>query len=451
MINAMKLKVYPAILIIGMIGIGCKKLVEVDLPQNQLTTKAVLSDSTTALSALVNIYALFPNTIDQTFHTSLSVYSDELDYGQNNPAINEFRQSYVSAANTRDLTLWKNLYLIIYSCNDLINHLQSGNAMPEGKTRQFTGEAKFLRAFALFYLTNLYGPVPLPLQDDVSSTALLTRSDPASVYQQIINDLESARELLPVGYPSEGKVRANRYAATALLARIYLYRQDWAKAEQSAGAVINSTLYQLSGPDQTFAAGSEGTLLEFATQNGFNSSSTEFIPLSGKPNYPVSAHLIAQFEPNDLRFSAWIKSTNVAATTYYYPDKYHNRSANTSAPEYLVALRLTEQYLIRSEALIRQNKLDAGLADLNAVRQMAGLQNLSPGSQAELINAVFHERETELFAEWGHRFFDLKRSDRANAVLGAAKPSWKTNISQFLPIPQNEIIHDHNLTQNAGY
>ncbi|MDN5286589.1 MAG: hypothetical protein JWR38_2863 [Mucilaginibacter sp.] len=447
----MKLKIYPAILVIGMIGNSCKKLVEVDLPQNQLSSQAVLSDSTTALSALVNIYALFPNTIDQTFHTSLSVYSDELDYSQNNPAINEFRQSYVSAANTRDLTLWKNFYFIIYSCNDLIGNLQSGDAMPESKVRQFTGEARFLRAFAFFYLTNLYGLVPLPLKNEVSSTALLARSDSASVYQQIVADLQSARGLLPVTYPSAGKVRANQYATTALLARVYLYRQDWAQAEQAAGTVINSRLYQLSAPGQTFTAGSAGTLLEFATPNGFNSSSTEFIPLSGKPNYPVSAHLITQFEPGDLRFSAWIKSTKVAGTTYDYPNKYHNRSANTSAPEYLVALRLAEQYLIRAEAEIRQNKLDAGLADLNTVRQTAGLTNLTLSNQAELINAVYQERETELFTEWGHRLFDLKRTGRANAVLGAAKPTWKTNISLLLPIPQNEIIHDHNLTQNAGY
>jgi hypothetical protein len=448
----MKTNLYPAILLVTLLALNsCKKLVEVDLPQNQLTTKAVLSDSTTALSALVNIYALFPSTIDQTFHTSLSVYSDELDYSQNNPAINEFRQAYVSAANTRDLTLWKNFYFIIYSCNDLIGNLQTGKAMTAGQIRQFTAEARFLRAFAVFYLTNLYGPVPLPIKTDVSSTALLARSDTASVYQQISGDLSSAREFLPATYPSAGKVRANRYAASALLARVYLYRQDWVKAEQAAGEVIHSTQYQLSGPDQAFMAGSSGTLLEFATPNGFNSSTTEFIPLSGKPNYPVSAHLTAQFEPGDLRFINWIKSTTAGGITYAYPNKYHNRSANTAAAENLVALRLPEQYLIRAEALIRQSKLNAGLADLNAVRQAAGLQNLPPGSQQELIKAVYQERETELFAEWGHRFFDLKRSGRANAVLGSAKPGWKTNVSLLLPIPQNELIHDHNLTQNAGY
>ena len=434
-----------------MLGNSCKKLVEVGLPQNQLSTKAVLSDSTTALSALVNIYALFPNTIDQTFHTSISVYSDELDYTQNNPAIHEFRQSYVSAANTRDLTLWKNFYLIIYSCNDLIDNLQVGPAMPENKVRQFTGEARFLRAFALFYLTNLYGPIPLPLQTDVNSTAQLARSDSISVYGQMISDLQAAEGLLPGAYPSAGKVRANQYAASALLARVYLYRQDWAGAEQSATRVINSMRYQLSQPARAFAAGSEGTLLEFATPNGFNSSSTEFIPLSGKPSYPLPGQLIARFEPGDRRFAAWISSTNVAGTTYYYPTKYHNRSANTAAPENLVALRLAEQYLIRAEALIRQNKPDAGLADLNTLRQVAGLKNLGISSQAELIDAVDHERETELFAEWGHRLFDLKRSGRANTVLGAAKPSWKSPVSQLLPIPQNEIIHDHQLTQNAGY
>ena len=115
-----------------------------------------------------------------------------------------------------------------------------------------------------------------------------------------------------------------------------------------------------------------------------------------------------------------------------------------------MVFRLAEQYLIRAEALAQQNKLDSALADLNLVRQRAGLGNSTAVTGTDVLAAVMHERQTELFAEWGHRWFDLRRTGTIDAVLGAVKPGWQPTDST-LPVPFTQIQDNSLLTQNPGY
>lgn len=431
---------------------SCKKLIEVDTPPNQLVTKAVFSDSTSTVSALLNIYSLFNNTIDGTYNPYIALYSDELNYPSSSTQSIQFLHSAVSSTNGSDLTIWKNYYFIIYSCNDLINNLHVTNNLSLASVNQFKCEAKFLRAYAYFYLVNLYGGVPVVPETDVTATANSTKSDSATVYNQIKQDLQSAETGLSVNYIGTEKVRANQFAATALLARLYLYQRDWSNAEAESSKVINSGLYSpLEIPANVFLANSKEAILQFWTQNGFINTAPQLIPISGVPAYPLTANLKNAFESGDIRFTNWVKSTTVSNVVYYYPYKYHNRVANTSAPEYLMALRLAEQYLIRAEARAMQNNITGAQSDLNTIRVRAHLPVTTANTANTLVNAVLRERQIELFSEWGHRFLDLKRLGQANSVLGSYKSTWKRDTSLLLPIPQNEIVTDPNLKQNQGY
>jgi hypothetical protein len=448
--KTVKIFMLPFLLLIYLSS--CKKLIEVNTPQNQLTTKVVFSDSTAAQSALLNIYALFPNSIDGAFTPYISLYSDELSFSNSTVQATEFLHSSVSPANSADLNMWKNYYFVIYSCNDLINQLSATNQISLSLAKQLSCEAKFLRAYAYFYLTNLYGRVPLVLVTDVNVSAGASQADSVAVYHQILKDLSEAQNGLSVTYPGEGKVRANQLAATALLARVYLYQKDWPNAASAANEVINSGIYTpLDNPENVFLANSNESILQFQTQNGFVATAPIFIPISGKPQYPLTNNLFDAFEPGDLRLANWVKSTVVNNNTYYYPYKYHNRASGSLSPEYLTALRLGEQFLIRAEARAMQNDLSGAQADLNTIRNRAGLPNTTANTITTLVNAIIHERQVELFTEWGNRFFDLKRTGQADRVLGTFKPTWKSNTSLFFPIPQNDITHDPNLKQNAGY
>jgi hypothetical protein len=145
------------------------------------------------------------------------------------------------------------------------------------------------------------------------------------------------------------------------------------------------------------------------------------------------------------------------ATTYYYAYKYKaNTAFGSSAPvtEWPIELRLAEQYLIRAEARAQQNNLDGAKSDLNVIRSRASLAATTASTQTDVLAAVAHERQVELFTEWGHRWFDLKRAGKIDAVMGvetSKKGGTWAAYKALVPIPASEILIDHNLTQNPGY
>jgi hypothetical protein len=115
-------------------------------------------------------------------------------------------------------------------------------------------------------------------------------------------------------------------------------------------------------------------------------------------------------------------------------------------------LRLAEQYLIRAEARANQNNIAGAVDDINVIRTRAGLPAVSQGvSKDQCLLAIEQERRIELFTEWGHRWFDLKRTNRADAVLSTLKsPNWQS-ADRLYPIPQSELETDVHLNQNPGY
>ena len=112
---------------------------------------------------------------------------------------------------------------------------------------------------------------------------------------------------------------------------------------------------------------------------------------------------------------------------------------------------MAEQYLIRSEARIQQGNLAGGIQDLNTIRNRAGLSNFNLTDKNSLLTAVLHERQVELFTEWGHRWFDLKRTNNATNVLNAVKGAGWQPFDTLYPVPQVEIQNNGRIVQNAGY
>jgi hypothetical protein len=370
----------------------------------------------------------------------------------------QFQDSKVFIDNSDNAALWSELYSVIYQSNAMITGLDKSTAIPKAECEQLQSEAKFLRAFAYFYLVNLYDHIPLILTTNVNENRIARQPALEQVYDQIVKDLLEAKARLGVEYTGSGKVRANKWAASALLARVYLYQERWAEAEKEASGVINSGLYMpLPKLEETFLADSREAILQFWVINGFTADAAQIITSSASllPTYLVAKQLYDTFESADERKTEWISKNEVttSGTTrpYYYPAKYKNREANPLKPEYIMALRLSEQYLIRAEALAQQNNVAEAIADLNIVRNRAGLLPLIVDmSKSACLNTIAKERQLELFGEWGHRFFDLKRTNDLNVVMQPLKPMWRTEAKSF-PIPSSEITYNPNLIQNHGY
>jgi starch-binding outer membrane protein, SusD/RagB family len=439
---------------------SCKKFVAIPPTPTQILSYKVFEDDGTAAKAITGIYIqmisnnnLFSSG-NTTFYPGLS--ADEL-YFYSNDAKQEFLKNEISP-NNHDLIsiiFWSPAYKYIYAANACIEGLAKSTSLTPSVKRGLTGEAKFIRAYCYFYLVNLFGDVPLITTTDYELNSLMPRILKANVYDQIINDLTDAQSLLEVSYVSSDRVRPNKWAAVALLARAYLYKRDWFNAITQSSMVISSGMYSLqSNLSNVFLKGSSETI--FQLQAGTNNINTwegnVFIPPSNSvtPTYLLTNTILNSFEVGDLRRTNWVQSRTFAGQTLFYPFKYKVQS-NSSVTEYYVYLRLAEQYLIRAEAKAQQNDIAGSQADLNTIRSRAGLPNTTAADKTSLLLAVEHERQVELFAEWGHRWFDLIRTNRANIVLGALKPTTWQPTDTLWPIPSIQINLNPALTQNKGY
>src|SRR5690606_20078664 len=230
------------------------------------------------------------------------------------------------------------------------------------------------------------------------------------VYDYILADLSDAKSLLDVDYVSGERIRANSYVVSALLARVYLYLEQWADAENESSLIINNTaLFNLPlNLEEEFLKNSPSAVLQLKTKmEGF--STTEAMTLtfsSGPPPFAsLNEDMVAAMENGDLRKLYWIGEVTDGTNIWYYPNKY-----NQGNPlQYSTVLRLSEQYLIRAEARARQNNVMGAQQDINAIRARAGLPDTSAASSEELLEEILKERRFELFTEQGHRWFDIKR------------------------------------------
>jgi hypothetical protein len=433
---------------------SCKKLISIDEPKSQITSKKVFETDQSAVAAISNIYAQFSNGLsingNLTLYTSL--YVDELAGRALNTNSLEFYNSSVNTDNSSNLNIWKGFYSVIYQCNAVIEGLQNSKQVSAEVKNQLMGEAKFLRAYAYFYLINLYQDVPLLTTTDVYVNSSASRIEAAKVYELIISDLRQAKMLLKKTYPTQEKARANYWSAVALLARVYLFQSNWAAAEEESSSLIKSNTYPLTATSKVFTKSSNETILQAWTQDGFTLQAAVLNPPSGTPTYYLTPQLINSFESTDNRLASWIRIVSVGANSYPLSAKYKKTSTTTGPDEeYLVLLRSAEQYLIRAEARAQQSSIASAVADVNEIRSRAGLDEVNASiSKDSCLTLIVQERRKEFFTEWSHRFFDLKRYNKINEVLSSMKPTWKS-FASILPIPQNEVNINPNLTQNPGY
>jgi hypothetical protein len=434
-------------------------------PPTQISETDQYADSASAMSAIAWVYSYSGGTTSGFAWTNAELVSatalssDELLRPQPSDAnMVQFYNYTLTGVNSEAANVWSEPYTSLYTVNDVLSHMNNATNLSASFKTEITAEMKVVRAFYYFNLVNLYGGVPIVTGIDYTVNATLPRASADSVYGQIISDLTSARQDLSVTYPSSGHVRPNQYVADALLAKVYLYRQDWQDAYNMANTVIGSGNYSLvSDPNQVFLDGSTEAIWQLPAAGSYyvTGDALAFIPYSTGtiPSYIATSWLLNAFEPGDLRRQSWLEQTIINGDTMYFPYKYKNyQPATATTTEDYMILRLAEQYLIRAEASAELGNGSAALADLNLIRARAGLapSTADPSNQTAVLNAILHERQVELFAEWGNRWFDLKRTGMAATVLAAEKSSFPTN-AELYPIPQTQLQNDANLKQNPGY
>lgn len=439
--------------------VACKKFVEIQPAPDLINSEAVFTTDETATAAMSGVYAQMRQLSNTIPNGGISLFTglsgDEI-YNTSSSAVYDpfYKDSIPPANGTIERNFWADAYSNIYRTNAIIEGVNKSTDLSELVKKQLLGEAKFVRSFYYFYLANLFGDVPLVISTDYKVNEKMPRTPSSAIYLQMISDLLEAETLLVEQYLGTDKARPDKWAATALLARIYLFQENWVQAEAKASEVINAGMYSLpTDITGVFLKESEETIWQIAPRNGVGSTveAMNYIPAfsSLRPNFALTDSLLSSFEAGDRRKVDWVKSNVVNTNTFSYPFKYKNRNS-VPVTEYTVALRLAEMFLIRAEARAHLGNIAGGQEDISMIRNRAGLPDVTATSQVALLSAIEQERRVELFSEWGHRWLDLKRTGKMDAVLKNVKPTWQS-FAALYPIPFSQIQLNPFLTQNPGY
>ncbi|MCU0450631.1 MAG: RagB/SusD family nutrient uptake outer membrane protein [Bernardetiaceae bacterium] len=436
---------------------ACQNEVLDQQPQAALANEVALNDRFGVNAGLLGIYDALQNAsyYGTRWHIFGDMAADNLAHVGTFPSFAQIKNRAILPDNAEIVNGWSVIYSGINRANNVIAaapRIQD----PAFNNNQALGEARFLRALMYFDLVRTWGGVPLVLEPTTSpnpDVLNVRRATEQEVYRQVIEDLTFAEQNLPDVRPG----RATRWAATALKSRVYLYTRNFQEAVNSAELIARSNRFGLV-PNYRSLYETKNSAPEALLELDFNSvdqGSMAFFnwpaAIGGRNEVsPTGAGstLPNAYEAGDLRRNASIAPTGgVIIDGRSIPAgrniKYF-RIGN--GDDNIIILRYAEVLLNRAEALVELNRVDDALVFVNQVRRRAGLADLASGlSQADARLAVERERRVELALE-GHRWWDLKRTGRLQAVLGV------NNTNAFVwPIPLRETINNPNMQQNPGY
>ncbi len=508
----MKNKYIITSLIIGsVVASGCNKdFLDVD-PQGQTTEVLALTDASAANKLIGGVYNTLylggfgSTTVGFLWAVSLDVASDDADKGSTPgdfSPLGEIDNFTHTPNNFIFNNIWSGNFSGIVAANKAIDILDKSSIETAAKNR-LLGEARFLRGFYYFNMVRFFGAVPkiitVPLPSEGNSDALNTRAPVAEIYAAIIDDLQFASDNLPLkGESTTQTGRANKGAAQAFLAKVYLYQKNWQKVFDLTSAVINSNRYSLvSDYNLIFReksvggqGGNNNSESIFEVQTGINAGENAVSPLFSNSqgargrggwndlgfgfNTPT-AELSTTYEAGDTRRNATIifinPSTPAPATGtvlwdgFRIPSKdsvendrynykaYHSTIAESpqvtnnkdTKPKNIRLMRYSEVLLMYAEAAAMLGNAD-GANKLNQVRSRS---NLLPTALSQAN--VWKERRTELAME-ADRFLDLVRQGRAGTVLRAHGKAFVDGKHELFPVPQAQRdLSGNRLTQNNGY
>jgi len=450
---------------------------------NTDTLKYTTAEQAEAL--LATCYSNFRGELFQLdYFVNGDMQSDDAYAGASGTEFSQFDNFSIDATNKNVERDWKYLYKMVTDCNTVIVNVPkiTDQALTDARKKEIVAEASFIRAWAYFDLVRLYGDVPLVLDvvttitaDNVAEVYPLLypkRDSKELVYDQIITDLNTALDGVPVTAPNKGYV--TKGAVNALLARVYATRQpiDYTKVNDYCDAVINGGYSLLSNYDYLWDFQHENSseaIFEIQYDGNWNTGTgnwavSMFLGTGWKKFNTPSNDLVAAFDAeNDvIRKNSSIKFEDVTGSwtdanwpTSTYPFIYKIRDeASTSN---IILMRLADFILLKAEAL---NELGLPGADtlVNQIRGRVNLPSVSPTTKEQMRLIIEKERRLELAFE-GIRWFDLLRTGRAITVMenvrggnGELLYAGKLQPYKLLwPIPQEQRDLNSMLTQNPGY
>lgn len=430
-----------SILCLLILANSCKKIEFEKLHENIKYVHTIKEAQDLLKETLDSLDNLYPYLIITT-----ALYSDEADYKGSNSMWAQFKNHEIDPNNDINSNIWFTGYKIIDNAAIIMRDVEN---FKEGSVEQdnIVGQAKAIWAFTHFLLMNLYGNIPM-LWEPLKPGDNPDMYDKTTLYEGIIEYLGYAIDYLYESNTSDNTV-INKNIVKALLARVYLYNEQWDSAYAKAYDIIQSGDYSLCPLYQE--AFTKNINPEIIWKLDYNSSYKNMLGYYGYPadsggifEYAPYEGLINAFELTDLRK---LYSITWANSSPGFISKYRNPSTGDFD---IPVIRYSEILLIAAEAALELGDDIASLEYINEVRERAKRNPYTGDIQQEDIKPIIlNERQCE-FAFECQRWFDISRNEMAEEIIGQLDADF--NSSKVLwPIPQKALDENPNLYQNPGY
>ena len=407
-------------------------------------------------------YELVVNPMRSYYPSSYALLSDDLwtresnILGYESQTMDGINFTFNEAADRTilsDNNLYENMYSNILRSNLIIDNIDEASGSQAIKTLA-KAEARTFRAFDHFLAVNTFAKAYDPataetdggvcIMEHYDLEATPSKSTVAQVYDFIIRELEESVTLLEE--KPANIYHPNKAYGYGLLAQVYLFHRDWQKAKEAAetSLSLNASLVDYNVIKN---AGGVARCKDYNRDNNPEVLSYMWLA-SGWTSEQValyyygmiSPELKSLFEPNDLRYSLFLRDTGTSITNWF--DTGSGAAiwtpANTSERfTYMtVGLRTAEVYLIAAEANARLNNLSEAVSYVNRLRakRLSGTDTdiAAPASQVDMMKTIITERRKELLFGF-HRFFDLKRFN--------LEPEYQKTITRVFPVVNISETH----------
>jgi hypothetical protein len=473
-------KLVAVFLLVLLCGSSCKKILDLQ-PHNSTFTDAYFKTGQDANTAIAGAYALLRSVLLNNY--SWHVYGD-LPSGEYsvNGGLDAFNQPI---CNGQFIGLnvgpwqwnWQNYYQLLQQVNLIIAKVPEipASAFTNPDLRnQIIGEAYFLRAYVYFYMSRIWGDVPLKLAPDldVSQAQTIPRSPATTVWAQCLADCQAAESNLVFGYAdlSQTAVRANRGSVLALKAHIQAWKHDYGACEKTADTLIRQGGYQLEDSAhyaQVFIGKSREGIFEINVNYGQNEGiatagngggylptlARPFIANQGNLNWPINHDYVINLysDTADIRYAKFFYQayTSNQGQTIKYSNIYYADGSSQGDPRLsnnLNIFRLPDIMLLRAEALNKLGRDGEALPLLNAVKKRAGIADYTGAGGTDMGREILEERLRELFFE-GQAYYDLIRTGLLLDYNENFSPDQYYNGGWVWPIDPSMFKDDFTLVQ----
>ncbi len=456
-------KIFLIILLSGILLGSCKKELERQKPQASLDAATTFTNAKNIQAGVNAVYSGLQsvNYYGLRYQIMADLGADNLTHVGTFPSFAQIANKSILSDNAEVNSIYTSIYAAINISNLVIASVPNISD-PTLVNDNVLAELRTLRALMYFDLLRYWGgstdgygksggvgvSLVLTPTNSITDAQPKARSTEAEVYTSILADLDFAIGVST--FPNKVNFKVGKDFATALKARVQLYRGQYTEAESLATSIIGATTprYTLVSTANYGTMWTSKNSTESIFELEFNSADQNQLAffyytttLGGRNEISSSTSLNDAHEVNDVR-----KAINYSTVAPLAKTRKVTRIATND--DDVIILRLAELYLIRAEARIRKPTPDitGSLSDLNVIRQRAGLTALVSLSSSTILTAILAERRVELAHE-GHRLFDLRRYNLTGSVLGISE-----SFRNLWPIPQREVLTSGGIiVQNDKY